>query len=142
MVAANEKVTATAQDVPPPVAVVDPPSPSQPGFVSFDSGSMVVSGHAVVAAIPVRHFARARRSVEIGWRVVDGSAIAGRDYGGPKSGVAKFTEGHTFRIIFVPILSTVRATADRTFTVELTDASRGAGIGPAQRIRVTIQGDV
>jgi len=83
----------------------------------------------------------ARRSVTVAWRVLDGTAIAGRDYGGPQSGVAQFVEGHTFRIIYVPILGNTAPVGDRSFAVELTDASPGASLGMFSRIVVTILDD-
>jgi hypothetical protein len=101
---------------------------------------MVVSRRAVVAAIPLRYFSRERRGVQVTWRVVDGTAHAGRDYGGPSSGVENFAEGNTFRILYVPILQDARTTLDRGFDVELTGASKGTELGPIQRIRVTILG--
>ncbi len=112
-----------------------------PGLVAFDTGTMTVSRRAVVAPVPVRHFNTARRNVTVAWRVLDGTAVAGRDYGGPQSGVARFSEGHTFRMIFVPILGKTAATGNRSFTVELTDVSPGADLGLTHRIDVTIQDD-
>ncbi len=56
-----------------------------PGLVFFDRPSMVVSKRAVVAAIPLRHLNRVRRPVSVHWRTIDGTARAGRDYGGPPS---------------------------------------------------------
>ncbi|MEX0735022.1 MAG: protein kinase [Steroidobacteraceae bacterium] len=137
--ATMESSAAVADASPAPEHEAVPRTP--PGLVAFDATSMVVSSRAVVAAIPLRHFARARRGVEVGWRAVDGSAVAGRDYGGPQSGVASFAEGHTFRIIYVPITVSKEATGDRAFTVELTDASPGASLGLMRRIVVTIQDD-
>jgi hypothetical protein len=67
--------------------------------------------------------------------------VAGRDYGGPQSGVARFSEGHTFRMIYVPILGNAATAGDRSFTVELTDVSPGARLGTTHRIVVTILGD-
>lgn len=116
-------------------------NPSAPGLVAFDSGTMLVSSRAIVAPVPLRHSGTARRSVTVAWRVLDGTAIAGRDYGGPQSGVARFAEGHTYRMIYVPIVGNSRATGDRSFTVELTDASPGASLGVTSRIVVTIQDD-
>ena len=87
---------------------------------------MVVSNRAVVAAIPLRHLNHARRAVNVSWRILDGSARAGRDYAGPASGVEPFIEGNSFRILYVPILPNAGATPDRSFTVELTGASDGA----------------
>jgi hypothetical protein len=119
-------------------AAVTPETP--PGLISFDSPTMIVSKRAVVAAIPLRHYSRARRAAQVTWRVIDGTARAGRDFGGPATGVESFVEGNTFRILYVPILPDVRTTLDRTFAVELTGASPGAELGPTQRIEVTILG--
>ena len=77
----------------------------------------------------------------VAWRVVAGTALAGRDYGGPESGVGHFSEGHTFRMIFVPLLRDANATDNRSFTVELTGVSSGARLGVKNRIVVTILGD-
>lgn len=113
-----------------------------PGLVSFDSSRMVVSKRALVAAIPLRHLNRARREVEVSWRVVEGTARAGLDYGGPTTGVETFVEGNTFRILYVPIVANSRTTENRTFTVELTGTSAGATVGTMRRIEVTILGEV
>jgi hypothetical protein len=113
---------------------------TQSGPVSFESASMVVSRHTVMAAIPVRRLDSGGRSARINWRAIDGSAVAGRDYSGPKSGVARFVEGHTFGMIYVPIVNDSQAAGDKSFTVELTGASPGASLGSTRRIIVTIQG--
>jgi serine/threonine protein kinase len=113
---------------------------TQSGPVSFESASMVVSRHTVMAAIPVRRLDSGGRSARINWRAIDGSAVAGRDYSGPKSGVARFVEGHTFGMIYVPIVNDSQAAGDKSFTVELTRASPGASLGSTRRIIVTIQG--
>ncbi len=136
------ELPATKPQVAAPSTVPAPArEPLPPGLIAFDAGSMVVSRRSVVAPVPLRHFSRAARSVTVAWRVLDGTAVAGRDYGGPESGVARFSEGHTFRMIYVPILRNAGATGDRSFTVELTDASPGASIGMTRRIVVTIQDD-
>jgi len=100
---------------------------------------MVVSQGTVSAAIPIQlqpGVARAR----VAWRAIDGSAVAGRDYGGPGSGIAQFQERQTDRIIYVPIVNDVASTADRSFTVELSGAPSGARLGSPRRIVVTIRG--
>jgi hypothetical protein len=132
---------AVARGAAPPVAAPAILPPASPGLVTLESASMTVSGRAVVAAIPVRHLSRDRPAVQVGWRLVDGSAQAGRDYGGPLAGVAKFAEGHAFRIIYVPIITGGRVAHDRTFFVELTNVSTGAGLGSMHRILVTIEGE-
>jgi hypothetical protein len=124
------------------VAAAEPPAAAAAsGLVFFDGPTMRVSNRAVVAAIPLRHLNRERRAVSVNWRVVDGTARAGRDYAGPPSGTEPFIEGNSFRILYVPILPRSGATADRTFSVELTAASAGASLGPTSRVEVTILGE-
>jgi Protein kinase domain len=134
----------------PPAAAIDAGAPSgktqgqagfPPGLVSFDTPTMIVSNRAVVAAIPLRHLNRAKLAVDVTWRIIEGSARSGRDYGGASTGVETFVEGNTFRILYVPIVTNVRATGDRTFTVELTGTSAGATVGTMRRMVVTILGD-
>ena len=136
-----ERPVASPKVVPPPVVVAPAPESMLPGLVAFDAGSMSVSERAIVAPVPLRHFSSARRSVTVAWRLLNGTAVAGRDYGGPQNGVARFPEGNTFRMIYVPILSNARATGDRSFTLELTDISPGASLGVTHRIVVTIVDD-
>jgi serine/threonine protein kinase len=120
---------------------IAPEAPSAPtGLVFFDGARMVVSRHAVVAPIPLRHLNRARRAVDVQWRIIEGSARAGRDFGGPVSGTESFVEGNSFRMLYVPIVPDVPAARDRSFTVELTGVSAGAEVGPTPRVEVTILG--
>jgi hypothetical protein len=77
----------------------------------------------------------------VNWRIIEGSALAGEDFGGPQSGVESFAAGHSFRILYVPILANPAATRDRTFVVELSDASPGTQLVRTPRIAVTILGD-
>jgi tRNA A-37 threonylcarbamoyl transferase component Bud32 len=126
---------------PAPAGDAAAPSRASAGLVTFDAPTMVVSRRAVVAAIPLRHLTREPRAVEVSWRLVDGTALAGRDYGGPSTGVESFVEGNSFRILYVPIVLDSAATPDRTFVVELTGVSGGTKIGGAARVEVTIQGE-
>ena len=119
--------------------VVDPPATT--GLVSFDLPAMSVSNRAVVAAIPLRHLSRAQRNASVNWRIIEGSALAGEDFGGPQSGVESFAAGHSFRILYVPILANPASTRDRTFVVELSNASPGTQLVKTPRIAVTILGD-
>ncbi len=118
---------------------VEPPATT--GLVSFDLPAMSVSRRAVVAAIPLRHLSRVPRNASVNWRIIEGSALAGEDFGGPQSGVESFAAGHSFRILYVPILANPVATRDRTFVVELSGASPGIQLVKAPRIAVTILGD-
>jgi serine/threonine protein kinase len=142
--AADADIHAAAPQAEAQAAVATPveqiPARGPPGLVFFDVPKMIVSNRAVVAAIPLRHLSHVRRAVNVSWRILDGSARAGRDYAGPASGVEPFVEGNSFRILYVPILPNARAAPERTFTVELTDVSDGTDIGPTPRIEVTILG--
>lgn len=111
------------------------------GLVTFDLPSMMVSNRAVVAAIPLRHLSGTPRDVRVTWRIIEGSARPGRDYGGPESGVESFVAGNNFRILYVPIVANPATPLDRTFVVELTGASPGVEVGGAPRVAVTILGD-
>jgi hypothetical protein len=111
------------------------------GLVTFDLPSMMVSNRAVVAAIPLRHLSGTPRDVRVNWRIIEGSARPGRDYGGPESGVESFVAGNSFRILYVPIVANPATSPDRTFVVELTGATPGVEVGGAQRVAVTILGD-
>lgn len=142
--AATAEVPAVGPPAEAPATLATPEKPvpagGPSGLVFFDGPRLIVSNRAVVAAIPLRHLNHARRAVNVSWRILDGSARAGRDYAGPASGVEPFIEGNSFRILYVPILPNARATPDRSFTVELTDVSGGADLGPTPRIEVTILG--
>ena len=129
---------AVVAPAPPPVAkarVAPPPS----SRASFKDAEMTVSRGTVSAAIPIQLQPGAARA-RVAWRTIDGSAVAGRDYGGPRSGVAQFQERQTDRILYVPIVTDAAATDDRSFTVELTGAPSGARLGNPRRIVVTIRG--
>ena len=146
--------TMVARPAQPPRAVLPPPAAAEPAppvkkvqvaaaaplpRASFSHAEMIVSPGTVSAAIPIRlqpGSARAR----VTWRTIDGSAVAGRDYGGPDSGVAQFQERQTDRILYIPIVNNAASGADRSFTVELTGAPSGARLGSPRRILVTIQG--
>jgi len=118
-------------------------SPPPRGQVSFDMSAMTVSNRAVVAAIPLRHAAAggAARDARVNWRIIEGSARPGQDFGGPQTGVETFAAGHTFRILYVPLVANPPTARDRTFVVELTGASPGVEIGETPRVAVTILGD-
>lgn len=139
VVPAADSSPAVAEIAQSPVEQAVPDGP--PGLVFFDAPGMVVSKRAVVAAIPMRHLSRVRRAINVNWRLIGGTARAGRDYGGPESGVESFVEGNSFRILYVPILANPGGTLDRTFAIELTRTSPGSSLGPTTRIEVTIRGD-
>ena len=143
-------ITPVAADAPPgqspvieetPAEELQPVATASTGLVTFDLPSMMVSKRAVVAAIPIRHLSGRPRDVQVNWRIIEGSARPGMDFGGPESGVESFVAGNNFRILYVPIVANPATTRDRTFVVELTGATPGVEIGGAPRIAVTILGD-
>jgi len=138
--AAGPQITVRKAATPTPVTASPQPL-LPPGQVSFGLASMVVSSRAVMAAIPVRHLDKTGRVAWVAWRATDGTALAGRDYGGPPDGVASFEDGHALRMIYVPIVNNSRAAGDRSFTVEFTGASPQTSFGSIPRIVVTIRGD-
>ena len=120
---------------------VQPPQSGPSGLVFFDVPRMVVSSRSVVAPVPLRHLSRVRRAVSVNWQVIDGSARSGRDFAGPQSGVEHFIEGNSFRMLYVPLIPSATARRDRSFTIELTGASKGLEVGPTSRVEVTILGE-
>lgn len=134
-------VSAATQEEAPAESAAATPLPPTTGSVTFDQSSMVVSNRAVVAAIPLRHLSSAPRDAGVRWRIIEGSALPGRDYGGPESGAESFAAGNSFRILYVPIVANPASTRDRTFVVELTGATPGVEIGDKPRVAVTILGD-
>lgn len=120
---------------------VQPPQAGPPGLVFFDAPRMVVSRRSVVAPVPLRHLNHARRAVSVNWRAIDGSARSGRDFAGPQSGIEHFVEGNSFRILYVPLIPSATATRDRSFTIELTEVSQGAELGPTATVEITILGE-
>lgn len=132
----------------PPRREVEPPRPATeaapmtgpPRIVFFDTPRMIVSKHAVVAAIPIRNLGKVRRAVTVNWRIIEGTARVDRDFGGPLTGTESFVEGNSFRILYIPILQEPGATRDRRFTVEMTSVSAGTEFGPTSSVEVTILG--
>lgn len=133
--APRESPVASVTEALQPVPVTGPP-----GIVFFDSPRMVVSKNSVVAAIPMRNLGKVRRAVTVHWRIVEGTARADRDFGGPLEGSESFVEGNSFRILYIPILQDPSAVRDRRFTVEMTSVSAGTDLGPTPRVEVTVLG--
>lgn len=104
--------------------------------VSFETSAMTVTKHAVSAAIILKRVNGHSGRLRVAWRVKAGSAAAGRDFGGPLSGVAEFADLQQMRTLFVPLINNPERSGDRTFAVELTNVSKDAQI---RRVTVTIR---
>lgn len=126
-----------------PAAEVPVAAPTRPSAarVSFPEDSMSVSHRTVAVAIPVQRSTSVKRRTTAAWRLSDGTAVAGRDYGGPPTGVARFAEGQTVSVIYVPIMAGADAATDRTFSIDLTATAAGAVPAAPRRMVITIMGD-
>lgn len=82
------------------------------------------------------------RDVDIGALTVDyttsaGTALAGQDFGETR-GTLTFSSGETARRITVPVHRNESSTADRQFSISLSNPSAGASIGTNRTATVTI----
>jgi hypothetical protein len=128
----------------PAVVVAAPPVITRPvptTHVAFESASIEVSRRAVAVAIPVRRTDGSVRQLRAGWRATNGTALAGRDYRGPSSGITRFAEGQAVSIIYVPIVADADAVGERSFTIDLTGAIAQPDAATQRRIIVTILDD-
>jgi serine/threonine protein kinase len=143
--AADESFEAGAADLEPGAeptvdapTIVRKPQPVITSTVSFDTPAMTVTRRDVAAPITLRRVDGRAGPVQIAWRLVDGTAQAGRDIGGPTSGIAEFADLQQLRTLFVPLNANAESDGLRTFIVEITAISSNVAIGPIGRINVTI----
>ncbi len=109
--------------------------------VSFQGDSMTVSHRAVAVAVPVQRSSNLRQRATVAWRLNDGTAVAGRDYGGPRTGVTRFAEGQSVSMIYVPIMALADAPTGLTFSIELKATDAAATPAAPRRMLITIMGD-
>jgi len=115
------------------------PRPPIDQNVAFAGGRLVVSRLAVSAAIPVRRNGEPTGRLEVAWRIAEGSALAGRDFSGPTSGVVVLAEGQHISTLFVPLVAATRSTGDATFTVLLEQVRGPARIAGAATTEVVLR---
>lgn len=106
--------------------------------VSFSTDTMTVTPSAGLAAIILKRINGHTGRLRVQWRLKAGTAAIGEDFSGPMSGFAEFADNQQVRILFVPLLNNPNRNGDRTFIVELTNASTRALIAPVDTIKVTI----
>jgi hypothetical protein len=124
---------------PPTAARPVRPLPPIDQDVSFGGERLVVSRKAISAAIPVRRSGEPAGRLEVAWRIVEGSARAGRDFIGPASGVVVLAEGQRVSTLFVPLAAATRARGDATFTVLLEQVRGPARIAGAASTEVILR---
>jgi len=143
----------------PAPGVIDAPDPAAPGQstiaaprtapaarrstrqVSLDAASLEVSEGAYAAVITMHRTGDARGIVPVIWRVEGGSALHGRDFGGPLQGTARFTSGQRMRTVYIPLINDDEPEGPETFTVSVRPATRVVAAGKVTRSIVTIIDD-
>jgi hypothetical protein len=119
------------------VAVDAAPVPVQ--SFSFAAESLTVSRAATSAALRLRRQGPATGRAQVSWRIVDGTARAGRDFTGPTAGRLVFADRQTLSTLFVPLLRTTTETGDATFSVEIDQVGSQARVGEVPRITVQLR---
>lgn len=125
-----------------PAAVEPAPAPvvARPKVrIDADSVSVHVAEGAPSAVILLNRTGDKSVPVQVAWRLTDGSAVVGKDYGAPKKGVVKLLAGQTSRALYIPLLSDQEQEGPESFTVSLSSSS--ATLGKNRKITVTIDDD-
>lgn len=124
----------------PPPTRTTAPAPTRPlrAKVSVDSGSLVVQESAHAAVVLLRREGDLTSSTQITWRVTDGSAHLGLDFGGGASGTVRFLPGQATRALYVPMVDDPHAEGDESFTLQL--SARTADLA-SNSVPVTIVDD-
>lgn len=98
------------------------------GTLSFASPSSTVLQTDGYASIPVLRSWGSAGMVTVGYRTLDGSAVAGRDYI-PISGSLTFAPGQSSQMLRVPLVDIPHSWSDSMLSLILTDPTSGAVIG-------------
>jgi hypothetical protein len=104
---------------------------------AFETDAVTVSHAASAAALRVWREGPPTGRALVSWRLIEGTALAGRDFSGPTSGTLSFADGQTMSTLFVPLVT--GAAGDTTFTVELTKLPQRAGDSAVSRVNVSIR---
>jgi serine/threonine protein kinase len=107
--------------------------------VGADSASLVVSESTPAVVILLRRQANLAASVQVAWRLSNGSAHLQQDFDGPTTGTTRFLSGQTTRAIYVPLIDDTVAEGEEFFSLRL--SSRSAAIGPTGDVTITISDD-
>ncbi|MGH8249457.1 MAG: protein kinase domain-containing protein [Steroidobacteraceae bacterium] len=108
-------------------------------YLSFSTSRMAVSSAANLAALPVRRSGPAAGITQLAWRIHERTAVAGRHFSGPLSGVVPFTEGQLASTIFIPIVPGQAESGEREFAVTIERVAGQARIGDVDRITVQLR---
>jgi serine/threonine protein kinase len=126
----------------PAARLARPPAPvaeRERAQVSAERTSIVVSEGTHAAVILLRRQANLGASVQVAWRLSNGSARLQEDFDGPETGTTRFLRGQTTRAVYVPLIDDTLAEGQESFSLQL--SSRSAAIGPAGDVTITIIDD-
>ena len=122
-----------------PVPAAARPQPAVLQDIGFAAARLVVSRAATAAAIPLRRHGEPVGDLRVSWRIEEGSARAGRDFGGPLAGEVVFAEGQRVRTLFIPLVPGADAEGDAAFSVVQEHVVGPARSGAVARIDVILR---
>ncbi len=111
-----------------------------PGDVRWSVGSLdVLEGQGSVD-LTIERVGPNEGPVSVSWTTVDGSAVAGDDFDGG-SGSTSFVDGQAVGTVSITLFDNGVVDGDKTFFVDLVQASSGAQVISPSRIAVQIRDD-
>ncbi len=113
----------------PPLVRLKGDSDAGPGTVVFDSAGTEVYENAGSITLTVDRIWGKQGDISVDYQTVPGSAGAGSDFVA-QSGILVFHDGETAKTITVPLIDNNYISDLKSFQVELSNASSGAGVGP------------
>jgi hypothetical protein len=140
-----------AEDLVPPdfaaaIALTVAPTPviavaAGPGQLGFAADTITVSESAGVVPLGVMRRGGAAGTVSFGWRTIDDSAVADRDYAGLGTVQGSIGPGETSKTLLVPIVSDAIAESTELFDVVIEDPTAGATLGAITQVTVIVVDD-
>lgn len=104
--------------------------------VSFDVPSLAVSTRAAAAVLTLKRINGRAGRLRVSWRINSDSAVLGRDFSGPTSGVVELANWQTVQTLYVPL---AHSSGAKKFTVAITGVSGGAKVAPNESVIVTLR---
>jgi serine/threonine protein kinase len=123
---------------PPSAGHAAKPGETGPSF-SFAHELLTVSRSAPSASVPLRRDGPTATSAQVSWRIVEGTARAGRDFAGPASGSLGFASGQSQRTLVIPLLHGADANGGVTFSIEIGGVDGQVMTGKVPQVSVHIR---
>jgi serine/threonine protein kinase len=140
-----------AEDLVPPdfaaaIALTVAPTPviaaaAGPGRLGFEADTITVSESAGVVPLRVVRRGGAAGKVSFGYRTIDDSAVADRDYAGLGTVQGSIGPGETSRTLLIPIVSDAITESTELFDVLIEDPTDSATSGAITQVTVIIVDD-